>query len=576
CRLETSAAQHGDFYLLCSDGLYNLVSCSEILQIVSRNTPQKAVDALVVLANERGGTDNITVILVSVGTTAGRSEDGEDADAEDHSSTSTLELNDTLELCQERDFNIPLGYGSNRESGFATGNSEASACTGVRSDSPEIRANVDAEGLASEILNQEAAKRAAAATSAASQAEPEPTEIAEEAPKSLLLQGWGVVVLVLTFSALGFMIGGYFSGREGGFDPGPGVVPPDLEVALSSNHAENRVEITKKEGAKKEGALNLQEGVRLEAGADVSEISPKKISPERVETKQSPVFEDPETEVPASVDSEPQFSRLIDVDSEAGKMLPEKTEEEELDPEPLEDKVDPMDSYVQGLDDSEIANIEKRKLMLSKEISVLNDQIQSFTMPISGATNQLLRQTTEEMEELVKSRDKVKSELDIASRKLGVWYGRRERLRTTDSLKLATEVAAVSEAVRQKQEAFQQVTWQYLKEAEVLSYDPANLEQKKKVSDLMRQRKERMSELSNEVQQVISDEVGRADRILAELTIKLSALETQLDDKRKDLEYAQALFSPDSNLKDRKKQELQIRREALVTELEELRQLQPD
>jgi PPM family protein phosphatase len=53
--------------LLCSDGLWNLVDDKEIGEIVmSHDNPQEACDKLVALANTRGGTDNITAILLLI------------------------------------------------------------------------------------------------------------------------------------------------------------------------------------------------------------------------------------------------------------------------------------------------------------------------------------------------------------------------------------------------------------------------------------------------------------------------------------------------------------------------------
>jgi serine/threonine protein phosphatase PrpC len=51
--------------LLCSDGLWNQVEDKEIGEIVmSHDNPQVVCDKLVALANTRGGTDNITTILL--------------------------------------------------------------------------------------------------------------------------------------------------------------------------------------------------------------------------------------------------------------------------------------------------------------------------------------------------------------------------------------------------------------------------------------------------------------------------------------------------------------------------------
>lgn len=53
-----------DRVVLCSDGLYSLVSENEIAQLVTRNSPQAACVKLVELAKARGGYDNITVSII--------------------------------------------------------------------------------------------------------------------------------------------------------------------------------------------------------------------------------------------------------------------------------------------------------------------------------------------------------------------------------------------------------------------------------------------------------------------------------------------------------------------------------
>lgn len=59
--------QPGDQVLLCSDGLHDLVENEEIGVILKKHTqPQPAVDELVLLARQRGGHDNITIIVLAV------------------------------------------------------------------------------------------------------------------------------------------------------------------------------------------------------------------------------------------------------------------------------------------------------------------------------------------------------------------------------------------------------------------------------------------------------------------------------------------------------------------------------
>jgi len=50
-------------YLICSDGLFNMVSDTEMQTIVNENSLEESAKMLIDLANENGGNDNITVVL---------------------------------------------------------------------------------------------------------------------------------------------------------------------------------------------------------------------------------------------------------------------------------------------------------------------------------------------------------------------------------------------------------------------------------------------------------------------------------------------------------------------------------
>jgi serine/threonine protein phosphatase PrpC len=63
---EPFPVKAGDRFLLCSDGLYDLVEDEEIKGIVMLSAPQTACERLIALAKERGGHDNITVGIVSL------------------------------------------------------------------------------------------------------------------------------------------------------------------------------------------------------------------------------------------------------------------------------------------------------------------------------------------------------------------------------------------------------------------------------------------------------------------------------------------------------------------------------
>ena len=56
----------GDKLLLCTDGLSNMVNDQEIERIVVNNSVKEACKKLIDSANEHGGEDNITVVLIEV------------------------------------------------------------------------------------------------------------------------------------------------------------------------------------------------------------------------------------------------------------------------------------------------------------------------------------------------------------------------------------------------------------------------------------------------------------------------------------------------------------------------------
>lgn len=59
--------QPGDYLLLCSDGLTRMVAESALAEaIVSHREPQRICDVLIASANDNGGVDNVTVVVVEV------------------------------------------------------------------------------------------------------------------------------------------------------------------------------------------------------------------------------------------------------------------------------------------------------------------------------------------------------------------------------------------------------------------------------------------------------------------------------------------------------------------------------
>ncbi|MDH3261990.1 MAG: Stp1/IreP family PP2C-type Ser/Thr phosphatase [Acidimicrobiia bacterium] len=64
--IETRA-RNGDRVLICSDGLTSMVPDQRIAGVLGRSTPEEAVWTLIEMANQAGGHDNISVVVVDVG-----------------------------------------------------------------------------------------------------------------------------------------------------------------------------------------------------------------------------------------------------------------------------------------------------------------------------------------------------------------------------------------------------------------------------------------------------------------------------------------------------------------------------
>ena len=64
--LSERTCRKGDIFVLCSDGLSDRVEPQEVLEISSRHSARDTCRFLVNLANERGGNDNISIIVLKV------------------------------------------------------------------------------------------------------------------------------------------------------------------------------------------------------------------------------------------------------------------------------------------------------------------------------------------------------------------------------------------------------------------------------------------------------------------------------------------------------------------------------
>jgi protein phosphatase len=65
-RITQGSVEPGDAYLLCTDGLVGMIEEAALAAILARGAGEKTLQALIDAANQAGGFDNITAVLVSI------------------------------------------------------------------------------------------------------------------------------------------------------------------------------------------------------------------------------------------------------------------------------------------------------------------------------------------------------------------------------------------------------------------------------------------------------------------------------------------------------------------------------
>jgi protein phosphatase len=109
--IRSERAEPGDVYMLCSDGLTGMVPDQQILEVVGlTDDPQEACELLIAEANDAGGTDNISALIIRIVDAAevARAAAADHGEIEAHetsdASLASLGLADTGELDEvERD-----------------------------------------------------------------------------------------------------------------------------------------------------------------------------------------------------------------------------------------------------------------------------------------------------------------------------------------------------------------------------------------------------------------------------------------------------------------------------------------
>jgi serine/threonine protein phosphatase PrpC len=159
-----------------------------------------------------------------------------------------------------------------------------------------------------------------------------------------------------------------------------------------------------------------------------------------------------------------------------------------------------------------------RKALLEVMLKEVNIQKDLLTQSTKVNVERVAKQLAERKVKNISKREEIYSDKERATRKLTAWYSRKKRLETIDPINLAREISGISDSVKVKREAFEEVTWRYFKEAEALRYNPSDDTVKDRVSKILAQRRSAMETLGLEVRKVIENMIAEAEHELASLT----------------------------------------------------------
>lgn len=439
CRICEQPPLPGDRYLLCSDGLYNMLEEDEMCDLLEDHDVERAVEEMIRLANERGGTDNITAVVIEV-----------------------TEGYPTVAYARK-----------------------GKAKTTPKEEPRPITPDPSLES-AREFLNGFVEGR--------------DSGLHETPPRKR-----GGVKWVLGAVLAGFAVGGV---------AGLSLLPGFFDNLIPSS-------------------FSLQ-----------SESLPKILE----ETKEASRLESPQVSlasIPAT--AAPTVAAVIE-------------------PTPIPPQVSPPVA-------PDLSSVMKRKEALERTVLELNEKIAAFQKPITGELMTTRDKTEKRRGQLNAEQAAVEEEVELLSRKLAVWFGRRTKLLTVEPINIANEVAVTAPAVHEAKNRFEQITWEYLNESEAFRYNPQDKALEARVNDLIEKRAHAYQELLVKTRSAIEENVTSADRALDELNARKEKIARELHAVQKEESFTKMLLSPVSQEREAFRTELIKEREVSLAELEGLKSL---
>jgi serine/threonine protein phosphatase PrpC len=458
-RFETEAPVDGDVYILCSDGLYNFVSDADILEVVKQNPLDDVSQILINIANRRGGADNITIVVISVGEKMMRSRAGE--------------------------------YRSARESVAPPKDVEPTAGTvadsRVKMEKP-LEADVSAPRIPPPIAEPKDAE----------------SELERVRAKNRVVNVGGrrfPGYLKLIAAVFFGLLVGDVGRRSGAF--------PDLAAFIES---------TRDAVIGSGGATRLRESVP---------------------TGLQQISKDLQIPGPGGRVKEglPDIARRVRGESAAEAP------------------------YSRGAGASRERSSSSRKL-LEAFAEKLEGQLGAMSSMSIDEAAANLKAATARYDDLQGQINKIEMQVDAASRKLSLWFGRKKRLESNnqDVFQPANDlerVGAASSAVKSKIAECTEASYLLQAKQDEFELYPSNAELREEVRKLEDNRERLLAELRSEVDKAVDVVLADTNKQLEELKMQRDLLMAQLEKARDERELLTVLASTDSSQRDALRQRLE-------------------
>lgn len=613
--------EEGDQFLLCSDGLYNLVTDAEIAQSMSVKEPEEAAKELVDLALERGGTDNVTVEILRL-TSLG-----------DEAANAVFSKSSAPEIVISEPSDIP-----NLEEMIAAVSEQAEGAEASAEErlsesdtaTPEDSADV-------EDSEQVEASEAVAEESEEGEELPEVSAAnIEQATRSAggkefrVLQFMGAVVGVTALCAVAFVFLNLNSSKEPLLESVVNEIASEVseerdelseELAVWAKNADSTVDAS--QAAEDRLEATTQEVEEPEVKAPTSEEIASIIGTEEPQEEQTASEESSPTELAALEDSgEPEISAeeieakveelsnldvgpppVVELGAETLDKIPANQpivwENEALklarfrqqigqqigqqDADPLEaapanpQSVQPAPTesstaVTRILASEEASDVLEEKSRLRERIEDLDVKLRLLSY---NSASEIRQQASELRLEKVKSErllEETRAKLSKSKQSVEQWLEfQRKSTAIQNPKSLADEVAELSPELASKREKYTQASREYLQAVDEWQAEPNDLTAASKMGALGRALQQRRQEFEDGVVVAIAEGVEQSINEVTKQNVALERLEEQVQQLSRHLGYYEGFTPLASERKRDLKRSYLTDRKSLVSQLDELK-----